>query len=132
METSTTDFTLCKRSIGNDPNVGVDELRAIIDSIMTNPENFSLVKELIRNICTFYFINGKTKDVRSVEFLSFSISPKPNSKDELYLRNREILETLLLKNSTKYKTRSKRIATKISYNKVLLTYFVLFIVEANK
>ena len=132
LETSTTDFTLCKRSIGNDPNVGVDELRAIIDSIMTNPENFSLVKELIRNICTFYFINGKTKDVRSVEFLSFSISPKPNSKDELYLRNREILETLLLKNSTKYKTRSKRIATKISYNKVLLTYFVLFIVEANK
>lgn len=132
LETTTTDFTLCKRSIGTDSNVGVDELRSIIDSIMTNPENFSLVKELIRNICTFYFTNGKNKDVRSVEFIAFSVSPKPNSKDELYLRDRDIIETLLLQNSDKYKTRSKRVATKISYNKVLLTYFVLFIVEANK
>lgn len=132
LETSTTDFILCKRSIGNDSNVSVDELRAIIDSIMTNPENFSLVKELIRNICTFYFIEGKKKDVRSVEFIAFNVSPKPNSKDKLYLRNREILETLLLKNSDKYKIRSKRAATKISYNKVLLMYFVWFIAEANK
>lgn len=130
IESSTTDFRLCKMCA--DSNVRTDELKAIIDSIMTKPENFTLVKELIRNICTYYFTNSKTKDVRDVEFLSFSISPKPNSKDKLYLRNKEIIETLLLANSDKYKTRSKRVATKISYNTVLLKYFVFVIHEANK
>lgn len=130
LETTTTDYRLCKMC--SDSNVRVDELRTIIDSIMTNPENFELVKELIRNICTYYFLDGKSKDVTSVDFLSFSISPKPNSKDKLYLRNREIIETLLLKNSAKYKTRSKRIATKISYNNSILKYFVFLIHEANK
>lgn len=130
LETTTTDFRLCKMCA--DSNVRTDELKSIIDSIMTNPENFKMVKELIRNICTYYFLEGKSKDVTSVEFISFSISPKPNSKNELYLRDREILETLLLKNSTKYKTRSKRAATKISYNNSLLKYFVFLIHEANK
>lgn len=130
LETSTTDFRLCKMC--SDSNVRTDELRSIIDSILTNPENFELVKELIRNICTYYFMNSKTKNVTSIEFLAFSTSPKPNAKDKLYLRNREILETLLLKNSEKYKTRSKRVATKISYNNTLLKYFVFLIAEANK
>lgn len=130
LETTTTDFRLCKMCA--DSNVRTDELKSIIDSIMTNPENFKIVKELIRNICTYYFLEGKSKDVTSVEFISFSISPKPNSKNELYLRDREILEALLLKNSDKYKTRSKRAATKISYNNSLLKYFVFLIHEANK
>lgn len=130
LESSTTDFRLCK--ISADDNVKTDELRAIIDSIMTKPENFPLVKELIRNICTYYFINGKKKDVTDAEFVIFSTSPKPNSKDELYLRNKEIIEILLLSNSEKYATRSKRVATKISYNTVLLKYFVWLIHEANK
>lgn len=130
LETTTTDFRLCKMCA--DSNVRTDELKSIIDSIMTNPENFKMVKELIRNICTYYFLEGKSKDVTSIEFISFSISPKPNSKNELYLRDREILEALLLKNSDKYKTRSKRAATKISYNNSLLKYFVFLIHEANK
>lgn len=130
LESSTTDFKLCKMCA--DSNVRTDELKAIIDSIMTKPENFTLVKELIRNICTYYFINSKKKDVRDIEFLSFSISLKPNSKDKLYLRNKQIIEQLLLTNSDKYKTRSKRLATKISYNTVILKYFVFLIHEANK
>ena len=130
LETSSTDFLLCKRS--SDSNVRTDELRAIIDSIMANPENFPLVKELIRNICTYYFVNGKGKDVRNIDFVTFSISPKPNSKDKLYLRNKDIIEELLLKNSSKYSIRSKRIATKISYNSSILKYFTLLIHEYNK
>lgn len=132
LESTTTDFKLCKMACSKDSNVHTDELKSIIDSIMTKPENFPLVKELIRNICTYYFTNSKTKDVRNMDFLSFGMSPKPNSKDKLYLRDKEIIETLLLANSEKYKTRSKRIATKISYNTVLLNYFVLFIHYANK
>ena len=130
LESSTTDFRLCKMC--SDNNVRTDELKSIIDSIMTKPENFTLIKELIRNICTYYFINSKTKDVRNMDFLSFSISSKPNSKDKLYLRNKDIIEQLLLANSDKYKTRSKRVATKISYNTVILKYFVFLIHEANK
>lgn len=129
LENTTTDFRLCK--LCADSNVRTDELRSIIDSIMTKPENFSLVKELIRNICTYYFANGKTKDIKNIDFVTFSVVLKPNSKDKLYLRNKEIINTLLLKNSQKYAIRSKRPATKISYNVVLLKYFVLLIHEAN-
>lgn len=130
LEGSTTDFRLCKMC--SDSNVHTDELKSIIDSIMTKPENFTLVKELIRNICTYYFMNGKSKNITNIDFITFSISPKPNSKDKLYLRNKEIIETLLVKNSQKYAIRSKRIATKISYNSVILKYFVFLIHEANK
>ena len=130
IESSTTDFRLCK--ISADDNVRTDELKSIIDSIMTKPENFTLVKELVRNICTYYFLDGKKKDVTNAEFIAFSISPKPNSKDKLYLRNKEIIEQLLLSNSEKYAIRSKRVATKISYNTVLLKYFIYLIHDANK
>ena len=130
LESSSTDFKLCK--ISSDTNVRTDELRSIIDSILSKPENFPLVKELIRNICTYYFANGKNKDVTSLEFLSFSTAAKPNSKDALYLRNKQIIEQLLINNSTKYQTRSKRAATKISYNNSILKYFVFLIAEANK
>ena len=130
IESSTTDFSLCKRS-SNDL-VRTDELKAIIDSIMTKPENFTMIKELIRNICTYYFLDGKKKDVTNAEFVSFSLSPKPNCKDKLYLRNKEIIEKLLLSNSDKYAIRSKRIATKIKYNTSILIYFVLLIHFANK
>lgn len=130
IETSGIDFRLCK--ISSDDLVNTDELKAIMDSIMTKPENFKLVKELVRNICTYYFLDGKKKDVTNVEFIAFSISPKPNSKDKLYLRNKEIIEELLLANSKKYATRRKRAATKISYNMVILKYFVYLIHDANK
>ena len=130
IESSTTDFSLCKRS-SNDL-VRTDELKAIIDSIMTKPENFTMIKELVRNICTYYFLDGKKKDVTNAEFVSFSLSPKPNCKDKLYLRNKEIIEKLLLTNSEKYTIRSKRAATKISYNTAILTYFVLLIHMANR
>lgn len=130
IESSSTDFSLCKRS-SND-SVRTDELKAIIDSIMTRPENFELIKELVRNICTYYFLDGKKKDVTNAEFVSFSLSPKPNSKDKLYLRNRDIIEKLLLTNSEKYTIRSKRPATKIKYNNAILTYFVLLIHMANR
>lgn len=130
LESSTTDFRLCKMC--SDSNIHTDELKSIIDSIMTKPENFTLIKELIRNICTYYFTNSKTKDVRDMNFISFSVTLKPNSKDKLYLRNKQIIEQLLLANSTKYKTRSKRTATKISYNSAILKYFVFLIHQANK
>lgn len=130
LESSTTDFRLCKMC--SDSNIHTDELKSIIDSIMTKPENFILIKELIRNICTYYFTNSKTKDVRDMNFISFSVTLKPNSKDKLYLRNKQIIEQLLLANSTKYKTRSKRTATKISYNSAILKYFVFLIHQANK
>ena len=82
LESSTTDFRLCKMC--SDSNVRTDELKSIIDSIMTNPENFVLVKELIRNICTYYFTNGKNKDVTNLEFLTIVFSPTyPNSPPAL-------------------------------------------------
>lgn len=124
------DYVTCKRS--SDNNVKTDEVKSIIESITSNPDNVDEIKELIRCIVTSYFKDGKEKDVRNVEFISFSIAAKPNTKDPLVLRQKEIISQWLETNSVNYKRRKSRLATQISYNKCVLQYFVLIIHQANK
>lgn len=127
---NTVDFIACKRS--SDNNVKTDEVKSIIESIVSNPENVDEIKELIRCIVTAYFKDGKEKDVKNIEFISFSIAAKPNTKDPLVLRQKEIISQWLETNSVNYKRRKSRLATQISYNKCILQYFVLIIHQANK
>ena len=82
-----------------------------------------LIVITIRDIKEYRIPNNILLFALGVRFVIFII--------EIFI-NKIKLETLLLKNSDKYKIRSKRAATKISYNKVLLMYFVWFIAEANK
>lgn len=127
---NTVDYIACKRS--SDNNVKTDEVKSIIESIVSNPDNVDEIKELIRCIVTSYFKDGKEKDVRNVEFISFSIASKPNTKDPLVLRQKEIITGWLETNSVNYKRRKSRLSTQISYNKCILQYFVLIIHQANK
>lgn len=127
---NTVDYVACKRS--SDNNVRTDEVKSIIESIVSNPDNVDEIKELIRCIVTSYFKDGKEKDVRNVEFISFSIAAKPNTKDPLVLRQKEIISQWLETNSIEYKRRKSRLATQISYNKCVLQYFVLIIHQSNK
>lgn len=127
---NTVDYVACKRS--SDNNVRTDEVKSIIESIISNPDNVDEIREFIRCLVTSYFKDGKEKDVRNMEFISFSISAKPNTKDPLVLRQKEIIVEWLETNSVNYKRRKSRIATQTSYNRCILQYFVLIIHEANK
>ncbi len=127
---SNIDIKLCK--LASDSNVKVTEVQSIIESIQMEPTNLPTIKELLRIIVTEYMRESKDKDVRSMEFVSKSIVSKPNTKNKNIIRQKEIIESWLDENSPQYRKRKSRAATKTSYYKSVLTYYVLLINKANK
>lgn len=124
------DYRLCKMC--SDSNIKTEEVKSIIESIVKNTDNIDTVRELVSLIIANYFKSSKNKDVRDIEFISFSVKAKPNTKDKDILRQNEIIDKFLCDNSIAYNRRKSREATKNSYNRAILTYFVLIINQANK
>lgn len=124
------DMEIC--GMASDSNVKVVEVRSIIESIQSDPDNVPIIKELLRIIISEYMINSKTKNVASLDFVTKSISPKPNTKNKNIIRQKEIIESWLDENSAQYRKRKSREATKSSYYKSILKYYVLLINKANK
>lgn len=124
------DYRLCKMC--SDENVKTDEIRSIIESIVKNTDNLDLMRELLYLMVSTYFQSSSTKDVRDIDFITFSIKAKPNTKNKVILRQGEVVEELLMGNSTAYSRRKSRKATQLSYNRAILTYFALIINSANK
>ena len=124
------DYRICKMC--SDSNVKTEEIKSIIESIVKNTDNIDNVKELVSLIITNFFKASKNKDVRDIEFISFSIKAKPNTKDKDVLRQNEIIDKFLCENSIAYNRRKSREATKNSYNRAVLTYFTLIINQSNK
>jgi hypothetical protein len=123
-------YSTCK--MASDSNVRTDEVKSIMETILTNNDNIIETKELIRIIITQYFQISKDKDIRNIDFITTSITAKPNTKDDKIIRQKQIIETWLDENSPAYRKRKSREATKSSYYKSVLTYFVLTIHQANK
>lgn len=130
INTSQVNFRYCKMC--SDSNISTTEIKSIIESILMDTDNIPIIKELIELLVMTYFTNSKTKDVRDVEFITFSTAPKPNAKDKNITRIKDITEELLLDNSKNYIRRRSRDATKNSYQRALLMYFTLMIHDANK
>lgn len=124
------DMKLCKAA--SDKNVKVAEVQSIIESIQSDLDNIPVIKELLRIIIVEYFRNNKEKDVTRIEFISQSITPKPNTKNPNIIRQKEIIEGWLNENSPNYRRRKSREATASSYYKSILKYYVLLINKANK
>lgn len=127
---SSIDYRLCKMCADN--NVKVEEIKGILESILNNRDYVLQVKELIRNIVYAYFLNSKTKEVSDISFITFTIAPKPNTKEKIIIRNKEIIENWLTDTSVNYRKRKSRQATANSYNRAILLYFTLIIHYANK
>lgn len=123
------DYRFCKMS--SDNLVKTDETKAIIESIIGNNSNQAEIKELVRLLVYTFFASGNSKDVSDIKFITFSVSPKPNSKDKHINRIKEIVEGWLME-SERYRKRKSRTATKNSYFKSILMYFTLIIHTANK
>lgn len=124
------DIRLCK--MASDTNVKVTEVQSIIESIQSDPNNLTEIKELVRIIVYEYMKESKEKDVRSIDFISKSIASKPNTKNKNILRQKEIIEHWLDENSPQYRKRKSRLATKNSYTKSILVYYTLMINKVNK
>ena len=124
------DMKICK--MASDTNVRITEVQSIIESIQSQPENIPIIKELLRIIVNEYIISSKDKDVTSLNFITTSIAAKPNTKNKNIIRQKEIIESWLDENSPQYRKRKSRPATKSSYYKSILTYYVLLINKANK
>lgn len=128
--TTATNYAFCK--IASDKNVKTDEIKMIIDSIMSDNKNMDECKELCRCMIAQYYTESKTKDVRDIDFINKTLSPKSNSKNPNVVRQKEIIEGWLSENSPAYLRRKSREATKNSYFRAISTYFVLAIQKANK
>ena len=124
------DYKLC--SMAADKNVHVDEVKSIIESIQDDKPPPPPLRELFSITISLYFAESKEKDVRSMDFVTKSISAKPNTKNKDIIRQKQIIETWLDENSPQYRKRRSRPDTKSSYNKSILIYYVLVINYANK
>lgn len=129
INTLSVNYKYCKMAaMSSDSLVKVDEVRDIVEYITKNNNiPTSDIREMISLLVYTYFNQSKTKDIRTMEFIKFTIQPKPNSKDTNILRIKDLTEDWLMKSSKRYVHRRNRLATKNSYHRALLMYFALVI-----
>ena len=130
IQSMSVDYRYCKMS--SDTLVKTEEVKQILESILNDRKNVTVVKELIRLLIYTYFQQSKTKEVSDIAFITFSVAPKPNTKDKYLIRIKEIITTWLETYSDRYKARKKRLATQNAYIKAVLMYFTLIIHTSNK
>lgn len=110
--------------------IKMDELKSIIQNINGNTKNTLLIREYITLMVATYYQQSKTKEVRDLDFVTFSIKPKPNSKDKYVIRQKELLDLILINNSTHFQRRRNRDATEKAYYRSINSYFALVVQDA--
>ena len=108
-----------------------NECKAVIESIVSEKENIPEMKELISLMISLYFSTGE-RDVSNINFITYTISPKPNAKQKEILRTKEIIENWLCESGTAYMRRRSRIATRNAYERAVRMYFALVIHNSNR
>ena len=132
LSVSQIDYKTCKMCA--DANVKTEEVRSIFEAIFNDQKNNAdLIKEYVTDMIASYMAQATgNKDVASIAFFKFSTSVKPNTKDPVIIRMKEIIEKLLDSASVRYRKRKHRIAIKSSYYKAFASYFAISIINANK
>ena len=118
------EYKICKNCSNSD--ITPNECKAVIESIISNRENVSTIKELISLMISLYFATGE-QDLTNLNFITYTVSPKPNAKQKEIVRMKEIIETWLCESGTAYMRRRSRTATKNSYERCVRMYFALVI-----
>lgn len=128
--TNGVNYKLCK--MASDSLVKTDEIKSIIESIQSDKNNIILIRELLSITVMEYLKENPNKEITGIDFLTFSIAAKPNTKNPNIIRQKEIVVKFLDENSPQYRKRKSRLATANSYQKSVLTYYVLVVNLANK
>jgi len=124
------DYPSCKVSCNE--YIKFDELKSILENIFSNKDNELLIKEYITILISLYFRDSKSKDIRDISFISYSIKPTPNSKDKYVLKKKDLLDKILVNNSENFTRRRSRLATESAYYRAINAYFSLVTQKANK
>jgi hypothetical protein len=106
--------------------IKTNEFKNIMSGIISNRSNNGLIKELVTLIVVDYYANSKTPDCTSLNFLSYTLATKSNTKNDAVIRIKEILISLIETNSAKFRQTSRE-GTRNEYIKATLKYFTLFI-----
>lgn len=119
-----------------DKNVSESEVYNIVNAIQSDTGNVPEIKELISITIHEYYTKEDgpkiaDRDVRSIDFVSWAIAPKPNTKNPHILRQKEIITKWLNMYSDRFR-KSKRAETISSYYKSIMKYYALIINESNK
>lgn len=122
-------YKICK--LASNDLVKFDELKGIIDMLTRDNKNVPIIKEYITLMIVCYYMDNKKKNINDIEFISYSITPKPNSKNEYHLRMRSLSEKFLINNATNFSRRRSRQGTESAYFRAFNAYFALLIQEAN-
>lgn len=131
LTTRDADFKIAKRS-SND-RVKTTEIMDFMTKTVKDKNNIPLLTELIRLKLILYIKDKGKPDISdTIGFVTYSITPSPNTVDKDKIREREVLTTILTNNSDSYKKRSANAKVEILYRQALNTYISLFIVEAYK
>jgi hypothetical protein len=110
-----------------DQNIKAAEIKDIVECILGDNNNLQDVRRVVNIIiCDYMRTENKTK-IGSVEFVSYSIKLKPNTKDPYQIELKDTIIRWLDENSPAYRKRKSRKATAISYYRAILLYFVLVI-----
>ena len=129
LSTHGVDYKSCK--ISSNQDVKMDELKSIVENILNDNNNIPMVKEYITITVATYFRQTKNRDVRNIDFITYAIKPKPNVKDEHLIRQRELLNLILMNNAEHFARRRNRAATEASYYRAINSYFALIIQKSN-
>lgn len=122
-------YKICK--LASNDLVKFDELKAIIDTLTRDRRNIPLIREYITLMISNYYMDTKKKNIQDIDFISYSISPKPNSKNPYHLKLKDLSEKMLINNAEHFARRRSRGATESAYYRAFSAYFALLIQEAN-
>ena len=108
-----------------DQYVKATEICAIMEAILGDNNNLPNVRRAINIIICDYLRKYPGGSIRSVDFVSYTIKAKPNSKDQYHIELKKILSDFLDANSVAYRRKSE--ARKASYYRSILMYFAFVI-----
>lgn len=110
-----------------DSNIKSTEICDIMESILTDNNNLPSLRRVINIIICDYMMNNPGDKVGSIDFVSYTIKMKPNTKDKYLIELKDTILTWLDENSAQYRKRKSRKATQISYYRSCLLYLTLVI-----
>lgn len=122
-------YKICK--LASNDLVKFDELKGIIDMLTRDNKNIPIIKEYITLMISNYYMDTGKKNINDIDFISYSISPKPNSKNPYHLKLKELSELMLVNNAANFARRRSRGATESAYFRAFNAYFALLIQESN-
>ena len=73
------DYKICMDA--SDYNVRVNEIKGIMETIINNPKEQATIREFLSLLVSNYFQVDPKKNINDIKFISYSITPKPNSPE---------------------------------------------------